>query len=400
MRLSTMFLAPCLMWLATAPAIAQDPKPVADKIKEIAGTAEVLRGVPKHFAILKASDPARRTVTVLLEGETLAKVWPLTPDAEVKVLGWWGRLDQFQAGDRVWVWLHTDRKKQPVAIAMIADEPSEQDIHGPGVTLEARTSDSITIKPVKGASRTLKTEKAEVHRGGEKATLEELPVGSKVYVQSAGDRARLILDSAALEARRTAQKAALRKRWTEQGLPGSVAFLHVFGGEMDLMLDHEAIRWGRSLKPGDTVTLQADPPIPAVVKQVRPWRERTQLRLVARGGDMTDLAAGQRVLMRMTAPPPEVDSASMPPDLDRARSRDERIEWFLASIYCTCKVKGDGCTGHFYSLASCNPNACGMPNHMRRSLAELIDKGMTDRQIFEQILKEQGPELIKQHLLP
>ena len=44
------------------------------------------------------------------------------------------------------------------------------------------------------------------------------------------------------------------------------------------------------------------------------------------------------------------------------RERAERIEWFLASIYCTCKVTNDICTGDFYTLSSCNPNGCGMPN--------------------------------------
>jgi len=192
----------------------------------------------------------------------------------------------------------------------------------------------------------------------------------------------------------------LRKRWAEEGLPGTVTFLHRFSGEMELMLDHEAMRWGRSLKLGDKVSLDASPPIPAVVKNVTPWRERTQLRLVVNSFDQTDLELGQRVRLRMPAPPPEVDAAQLPPDLGRPRSKAERVEWFLASIYCTCKVKGDNCTGHFYTLASCNPNGCGMPNHVRKLLAAKIDAGLSDRQIFEQLLKEQGPELLRPHLLP
>jgi hypothetical protein len=335
-----------------------------------------------------------------MEGETLPRVWPLTPDAEVKVAGWWGRLEQLQPGDRVWVWLQTDRQKQPVGIAMLADELSEQDIHGPGVTLTARDPAGITVKPVKGSSRTLKSDRAEVRLGREQAAPDALPVGSKVYVQSAGDQARLVLDSAAFEARREGQKAALRQRWIDEGLPGTVTFLHVFGGEMDSILDHEAIRWGRSLQPGDKVTLQANPPIAAVVKHVRPWRERTLLRLVVKGHDQTDLVLGQRVRLRMDAPSAEVDASPLPPDLDRPRGRDERVEWFLASVYCTCKVKGDGCTGHFYTLASCNPNACGMPHQMRKTVAALIDQGMTDRQVFEELLKQHGADLLKPHLLP
>ena len=116
--------------------------------------------------------------------------------------------------------------------------------------------------------------------------------------------------------------------------------------------------------------------------------------------DLGDLTPGQRLALHMTPPPIEVDEASLPPDLDRPRAKTERIEWFLASIYCPCGVNGDTCTGDFYTLSSCNPNACGMPQHMRQVIAGKIDKGLTDRQIFEELLKEQGPDLLRQHLRP
>jgi hypothetical protein len=399
-----------LLLSASALAADRDEKPappketapdkkVNDKIKEIAGRAEVLRSLRKHFGTLKNVDPARRRVTLLLEGESVPKIWELTPDAEVKRAGWWARLDQLKTGDRVWAWFKINRAQEPIAILMLCDELSEQDIHGPGVTLEARDEKSVTLKPVKGTSRTLQTQGVEASRGKDGAALDGFTVGERVYVQSAGDKVRLVLDAAAFEARRAEQKAALRKRWIDEGLPGTITFLHL-SGEMDFMLDHEAMRWGRSLKPGDKVTLQTTPPSPAVVKIVRPWRERTQLRLVVGGGDLADMTLGQRVLLRMETPAPEVDNAQLPPDLDRPRSRDERIEWVLSSIYCTCAVKGDGCTGHFYTLASCNPNGCAAPNARRKELGDMIDKGMTDKQIFEALLKEHGPDLLKPHLLP
>src|SRR5262245_5483581 len=168
-HLLLLILAPGCWLLTSADTVSADPqaKPLNDKVKEIAGTAEFLRNVPKHFATLKAVDPARRRVTLLIEGETLPKIWPVIPDAELKVAGWWGRLDQFTTGDRVWVWFKTDRAKQPIAVAMLADELSEQDMHGPGVTVEALDSGNhgIKLKPVKGASRAVRTDKADVYRG-------------------------------------------------------------------------------------------------------------------------------------------------------------------------------------------------------------------------------------------
>src|SRR5207248_6508458 len=129
--------------------------PLEEKVREIAGSAEFLYSVPKHFAKLEAVEADNRRVRLLIEGEKLAKVWPLTDDAEVKVHGWWGRLDQFQVGDRVWAWFKLDRRKQPVAVMMLADELSEQDVHGEGVTLTAHTTDRLTLKPVKGTDFSL-----------------------------------------------------------------------------------------------------------------------------------------------------------------------------------------------------------------------------------------------------
>ncbi|HZV05489.1 MAG TPA: DUF3179 domain-containing (seleno)protein [Gemmataceae bacterium] len=368
--------------------------------KVISGASEYLRSIPKRFATLRGVDAARQQASLLIEGESLAKVWPVTPDAEIKVSGWWGRLDQLRAGDRVWVWFAVDRGKQPVAVCMLADEPSEQDIHGQGVAVASVETKDVAFKTAKGEVRRLGMARAEFHRGNEKSSPNSLRAGENLYVQSKGGEARLILDAAAFEARRAAQQAALCQRWIEEGLPGVVTFSHVFSGEVEVMLDHEAMRWARFLQPGAKVNLQVDPPIAAVVREVQPWRERTRLRLVLGGHDATDLRIGARIHVKMPAPAREMQEALMPSGLDRPRGKDERVEWLLASIYCSCGIGGDGCTGHFYTLASCNPNACGMPNAMRKTLGKKIDQGLTDRQILEQLLKEQGPMLLRPHLVP
>jgi hypothetical protein len=228
-------------------------------------------------------------------------------------------------------------------------------------------------------------------------------IGQRVYYQSASGKepwARLLMSVEAFERRRHEQKLALRQRWQAEGLPGTVTFLHLHSGEMEMMLDHEAMRWGRSLKAGDSVTIAVAPPIKGVVRAMKPWRERTQLRLVVNSTDITDLRPGQRVLLKMTPPAPAVQDALLPPDIGRRKLKEDRVEWFLASIYCTCLVRGNICTGHFYTLASCNPNGCGQPNLIRKQVGKLIDEGKTDEQIFEVLQKEHGPGLFKPHLLP
>lgn len=368
-----------------------------DRIKEIAGTAEFLNQLPKKFARLVAVDPATGRVTLHPEGEAKESTWTLVPDGEIKVHGFWGRLEDLQKGDRVWAWFHIDRKGKPSALAMLADEMSQQDLNGTPWEVLGVDGKRLQLKGKLGKTREL------IHAGSEAPAK-----GSRLYIQSAGDSVRLAWSEKDLEKHRLAQKKRQEERWQADGLPGSAGFVHIFSGEMDALLDHQGMRWGRSLTAGDKVSLQpldsAGKPsaaaIAGVVKAIAPFRDRTQVRLVVKNRELSDLAPGQRLLLKMPPPADQADSL-LPPDLDRAHGdKQERIEWFLASIYCTCGVKGDRCTGHFYTLSSCNPNACGMPNQMRRTLGKLIDAGLTDRQILEELLRQKGPSLLRPHLLP
>ncbi len=337
-------------WFAWAAEYPKTTVHGADAAKEVAGTAEFLRLLPKPWGTLKAVNAKARTVDLLLDGEREAKTWPVEPDAEVKVGGWWGRLEQFRPGDRVWVWLKLNRKKTPISVVMLADEVSEFDTHG------------SLRQPAPGEKSKFTAEQVEATRKG--------------------------------------QKAWLRKRWAEDGLPGTLTFHHVFSGELEVTLDHEAMRWGRSLQKGDVAHLTADPPIKGVVKVVTPWRERTVVRLVVGELESSELKVGQRIGLKMTAPPSSVDDSPYPPDIDRPRAGAERVEWFLASSYCACGVGKDTCTGHFYTLASCNPNGCGMPNHVRKEVAGLIERGLSDRQIWDELLKSHGALMLRPHLAP
>ncbi len=328
----------------------ETPDAKAAKATEmIAGTSEFLRILPKPFGVLKSIDVRNHSVSILFDGETTAKVWKLEPDAEIRFGGYWGRLEQFKPDQRVWTWLRLDRKKQPVTIAMLADEISEWDLHG-----------SLSKKQT----------------GTPKWTDDQLSSHLKT------------------------QKTWLRNLWMEQGLPGTLIFHHVFTGELELMLDHEAMRWGRSLVAGDAVTLMADPPIKGVVKSVTAWRERTQVRLVVGELESADLRNGQRLNIKMKPLSQELEDSPYPVDIDRKRTRAERIEWFLCNIYCVCAVGKDTCTGMFYTLASCNPNGCGAPAMTRERIAELIDTKKSDREIWDTLLKERGPYLKKPHLRP
>jgi len=97
---------------------------------------------------------------------------------------------------------------------------------------------------------------------------------------------------------------------------------------------------------------------------------------------------------------PEPIKGNYPAGIDDRRSKMEQVEWFLANMYCVCGIKGDICTGHFYTLASCNPNSCGAPNSTRKLIGEMIDKGMANREIYDELLKVRGKRMTEPHLLP
>ncbi len=383
-----------------AATLATSTVALADEKKEkpaalVWGTTGVLRKAPKKYAAFVRVEPSGDAITVHVEGEDEPATWPLSADAEVKVRGWWGRLSQLREGDRVWLWFQLDHSKKPRRIFMVTDELSRQELNDLPYTLSAIDPEegAVSLKPAKGDERRLR-----LGEGVDPATLPA--VGDTVYVQSAGGAVRLLVDAEKFGALRNEQRTFLRELWKKEGLPGTATFLHPFGGELDVILDHEAMRWSRNLETGDRVELIADgEPIEAVVKTVLPWRERTQLRLVADGYRQADLAIGQRIHLRVPEPPPEVRDSDLPPDLDRPRSRDERILWFLSSTYCTCSIGGDGCTGMVYTLASCDPNRCGMPKRIRGLVEGMLDEGLSDRGILEKLLEQRGRLLLKQHLL-
>jgi hypothetical protein len=77
-----------LFGLTGAPLALPDGKPptadhAKEQMKEVAGDAEFLRSVPKHFATLQGMDRAKHRVTLLMEGETQPKEWPLAADVEI-----------------------------------------------------------------------------------------------------------------------------------------------------------------------------------------------------------------------------------------------------------------------------------------------------------------------------
>lgn len=352
--------------------------------------ATLLRRALKPFAAFRGAGDGR--LTLRTEGEAEDRAWPLDPDAEIRIRGYWGSVEDLAPGERVWVWIRVGAENKPRSVFMVADEISEQDIHQVPYALTAVDAGRRTIE----IRRKLDGKTETVRELRVPASLELPKAGATVYVQTAGNELVRAVDAAGLAALKERARARLEERRATTGLPGTVTGLHRLSGEIEVALDHEAIRWGRAFKPGDKATLLLDPPLPVLVQEIRPWYERTRLTLVSNGRDLADVEPGRRVGV---LPPPGGMSGRFPPDAERSREPAARAEWMLASTYCACSIAGDVCTGMFYTLAACNTMTCGMPKRVRGFVAPLIEKGLTDRDILERMEGEFGPAIWKPHLL-
>ena len=377
-----------------------DHRPITDEKPEPAGPLGNLDVSVRHFAILKGIDLENQQITLQVEGESAPTVRALEPGAEVWCSGWWGRLDQFLVGDRVWVWY--SKSDEAKSISLLADELSEQEFYGPSsvsmIDRQSIDSASVTLTMGRGGkpvNRTIGLPNAD--------SIESLKVNDVLYYQTTETATRLALTSAEFEQSREIQMSELVKRWTNEGLPGTLVFRHEDQQQIELMLDHESMFWGRTLRGGDTLTLTLaqNMSMTVIVKQLRPWRERTQLLVQIASDIPSELPIGQRVLVRLATVPTSLAPHDLP-GLDQPRTAAERIDWLMSGIYCTCGMH-DMCAGHFYTLAACDAagkTPCGLAKRTHAEIIERIAQGLTDRQILEQLLKERGPKLLRPHMAP
>ena len=372
--------------------VLMQDKPAPDPIAKDR-TSLLRHSLKPHAAFLGVDKEGRLRLRV--ENEAQEKEWPLDPDAEIRVNGFWGGADDLAPGERIWAWVRVDRENKPRAVYMIADEISEQDIHQVPYVVASADAAGRTV-----AVRRKLDGKNEQSRTLKVAAALAMPKeGEELYLQTAGEELVRVASTESLGSLKEAQRRKLEERWRKSGLPGTITGLHLLSGELEVTLDHEAIRWGRSLKAGDKVSLNLEKPVAASVLETRPWYERTRVTLVSIGRDLADVTVGKRVRLSIEAPSAELLQSPIPLDAGRPREPAARAEWILASTYCGCSIHGDVCTGMFYTLAACNTMTCNMPNQVRKFVRPLIEKELSDKEIFERMEKEFGPSIWKPHLL-
>ena len=352
----------------------------------------------RQFARFERFDQDGRTLVFTLEnGGTLER--PATPALDVMLYQLPAEPEELEPGSRVWIALE-GKPGAPGVLRFVADEQTYQALHGYWYSVRAVDTAGrrvILAPPGARAADLALTAAAEFkyYSGRRELGLADLRAGDLVRYQTGGTgELRRATSQLAWSFAQSRQAQALRRALDERGLPAR--FTAREDTNWVLTIDRAGSERARRLRPGERVSLSGAGPDggPVEVAAVAPWGEKTlvTLRAGARGAP----AAGQS--LRVHAAPAPLDT-QIPAGLNIATRPDDRIEWFLSTIYCTCPVRGDQCTGHLYTLSMCNPQGCGKPAAMRAHLKRLIESGLNDAQILRRLEQEEGPSLLQPHLL-
>ena len=206
-----------------------------------------------------------------------------------------------------------------------------------------------------------------------------------------------VLDESSFEARRRDRLRYQRQRIMREGLVGTVAEVDTAGKQVAVMLRRADSWYGRALKVHGLAGLSGNgfQRTECEVVDVHPDYSRLRLRLDFRGSALPTACAGQEVAV-FAALPEKVDF-ELPPDLDRFKARQERIDYFLSTLYCPCGMMGDSCAGHWNTLAACKLHGCGMPNLISKEVGEWIDEGKSDSAILTKLVEQNGANVLKVH---
>jgi len=356
------------------------------------------------FARFDAVDPTGGAITLLPEGERDPRALKLRPDTDVFLNELPAEATELTAGSRIWVAMEGSPAK-PGPVRFIADEPTYQALHGTWYTVESVDAGSraVTLAATEeGREQRVSLAAAgdfELLAGRRRRGLADVAPGMQVRFQSRFREGRRELARAvshlAWELNRVRQAAALDASLAASGLPGELQ--SVDDGACTLLIYRAGSDWARRLRAGDRVAVRlagsgGSPDPPAAVAGTAPWGEKTRVTLRLRP---PDAAAGTPLRLRMPRPA----KRDLPPGLGIATDPEERVEWFMSVVFCTCGVRGDRCTGHLYTLSMCNQKDCAKPEEMKTLLRDRIRQGLTDAQILERLRLDEGPRLLVPHLL-
>ena len=344
-----------LCWASVLRADEKQPAPPGGDARskpapkgEPAPKGNYYRSMPKSLARLLCRDAAARTVTFVWEANNTEHTLALRPDAEIMRFGFWASLDDFQPDDRIYLCIDVDHTDRWLDVHSLLD----------GISTQAIFGDQYTVK----AWDVAHAQGELVQDGGKKATVavqigpalaarkdeSTVAVGQKVYwnARYEGDKTAVtdVLNAAAFARARREQVQRYFERLAKDGLDAIVNDTDSIDGRLVVTVWRSGALWARTLQMHDSVQVvkcgDENPAIDAVVFESRPDYAKAKVRLVVEGKPLMTLRPGDEVRLRIK-PPADLDP-DLPPDLGRFTARNDRISWFLSTVYCTCGMPHDG----------------------------------------------------------
>ena len=355
----------------------------------------------KTAGYIVKKDSANRTVTVFADKDKKEHTLLLTPQTEFYVEGAWGAAGDFKRGQSVYLIATTDEHGELMKVHALADDFSIQSMSRPYEVKEYDKNHGRLVledtKGSKGPVRVAVNRRTHFFTHGE-----DIKTGARVFcnmTRAGGEWTAIeVADEASFEARRNERLKQQRERLGKQGLSGTVIALDGSAHKISVMVRRADSWYARSLKIGDLATVKGKAFEGAGwrVAGIHPDYSRIRVELEFRGSAAREVARGDGVAI-FAALPDRVEGQG-PPDLDRFRGRQERIDYFLSTVYCSCGMMGDSCAGHWNTLAACKLHGCGMPNLVSRQIGEWIDGGRSDAEILAGLIKANGTNMLRPHV--
>ena len=342
-------------------------------------------------------------VTVVADTDREEHRITFTPHTEFYYHGAWAGAGDFTAAQRVFVIATTDEKGKWSTAHALADEISMQAMSEPPTL---KQSDGRFLLFAHGRERKASV-KLMYDRRMRISTSNAVPlaVGQMYFFNSRqqGDErsAAEVFDARSLAAERGLREKQNLELAAKLGLLATVAELDETRHRVHLLVRRADAWFARSLAANDKVLLRSvgrDQPEEFAVLEARPDYTRERVALSVAPARVKTFQPGERV--HLVFPLPGGLDAETPPDLGRFTVRQERLDYFLSTIYCSCGMLGTSCAGHWNTLAACQLHGCGMPSVMTQLIGDWVDAGRSDQEILTALVQRDGKKILRQHHQP
>ena len=351
----------------------------------------------KTPAKLVKKERGAKSVIVFTENDNKEHALLITPQTEFHVEGAWGTLADFDAGQSVYLIASTN--KEGATAHALTDELSYQAMTRPYVLKEFKEG-MLLFEDEKGrlAPIHLKVNRETKLRGVEPRSLK---AGRELYFNSrwSGSERTVtaVMDRATMDQRRMTRLQNQLESVRKEGLRGTILDTDSSNHQMSVLVRRSDSWYARFCKIGDKVGVRTGGggKVKSTVVEVRPDYSRMRIRLEVPNSGLGEAQPGAAAILFPTLP--EKMDFDATPDLGRFAGRQDRIDYFMSTLYCPCGMLGSSCAGHWNTLAACKLHGCGMPNLLTKVIGEKIDAGKSDQVILDDLVRLNGTNVIRIH---